>query len=159
MKSLPADMLYAVLDSMPVARLALLDMDDRPEALPIVFARVGTSLWSPIDGKPKRGMHLGRLERIERAPQVMLVLDHYAFDWSELWWIRLKCMATAITGKHPDWDAAIAALADKYPQYESTAMFREEPTMIRLEWHAVSWWAASGRAGIERWLGDWAPRT
>lgn len=153
MKPLPAEVLNAILDIMPVARLALRDLEDRPEALPIVFARVEASLWSPIDGKPKGpASALGRLARIERAPQVMLVLDHYAEDWSELWWIRLKAEAVISNDKHPDWVPAMNALTAKYPQYQSTPMFKDEPTMLRITWRAVGWWAASGRDGLERWL-------
>lgn len=159
MKALASEIIDAVLDAMPIARLALLDPDDRPEALPIVFARVGPALWSPIDGKPKRsGAHLGRLARLQRAPQVMLVVDHYSDDWSELWWIRLKGEAEIVFGKHPDWLPATEALGEKYPQYQAVAMFKDEPTMIRLPWRAISWWAADGERGIERWLQDWAPR-
>ncbi len=155
MKSLPSAVLEAVLDAMPVARLALRDMEDAPEALPIVFARVDASLWSPIDGKPKGPAgQLGRLARLQRAPRVMLVLDYYADDWRDLWWIRLKATAEIIVGKHPEWGPAIDALTAKYPQYQTTAMFKEEPTILRFTWHAVSWWAADGNRGLERWLRD-----
>ncbi len=157
MKALPADVFEAVLDCMPIARLALRDLDDEPEALPIVFARVAASLWSPIDGKPKGPAgQLGRLARLERAPRVMLVLDYYADDWRDLWWVRLKATAEIITGKHPDWLPAEAALAHKYPQYRTIPMFKDEPTMLRFSWGGVGWWAADGLAGIERWLADFA---
>ena len=153
MKALPSEMLEAVLDCLPVARLALRDLEDQPEALPIVFARVAGSLWSPIDGKPKGPAgQLGRIARIERAPRVMLVLDHYADDWRELWWIRLKATAEILTSKHPDWLPAIAALDEKYSQYQTTPMFKDEPTMIRFTWLGVGWWASEGLDGIERWL-------
>lgn len=158
MKALASDMLHAALDAMPVARLALRDADGNPEALPIVFARVGDCLYSPIDGKPKRtGVRLGRLARIEQSPDVMLVLDHYADDWSELWWIRLRGTSEIVGEKHPEWQAAEAALAAKYPQYDTTPMFVDEPTMIRLPWRGVSWWAAAGLDGLSRWLDEWAP--
>jgi len=154
-KALPTPLLEAVLDCTPVARLALLDLDGLPEALPIVFARVAASLWSPIDGKPKGPAgQLGRIARIERSPRVMLVLDHYGEDWRELWWIRLKATAEILHDKHPDWLPAIAALNQKYPQYQSTPMFKDEPTMLRFTWSGVGWWASDGTDGIERWLND-----
>jgi PPOX class probable F420-dependent enzyme len=157
MKALAAATLARVLDAMPVARLALRDLDDEPEALPIVFARAGDALWMPIDGKPKRGgASLGRLARLERAPRVMLLLDHYADDWSQLWWIRLRCDALVVAGKHPDWDAAIEALAAKYPQYDDIAMFRDEPILVRYAWTGVSFWSASPDA-LPRWLAEYAP--
>lgn len=150
-RPLATDLLQALLDRMPVARLALRDLDDQPEALPIVFARVGETLYSPIDGKPKRGRTLGRLARLERAPGVMLVLDHYDADWSRLWWVRLRCQTRVFDTKYPGWAAAEAALADKYPQYASTPMFSGEPTLLAFEWSGVSWWSAAHDA-FSRWL-------
>ncbi len=156
MKQLGNDTLCRVLDAMPVARLALRDPDDNPEVLPIVFARAAGALWMPIDGKRKRsGATLGRLARLERSPKVMLMLDHYAEDWSDLWWIRLRCEATIIAGKHPDWDAAIAALADKYPQYDEVPMFHDEPLLVHYAWSGVSWWSATADA-LPRWLDEYA---
>jgi hypothetical protein len=46
--------------------------------VPIVFARAGGALWSPIDGKLKAGGGLARVRNIERDPRVALLLDHYA---------------------------------------------------------------------------------
>lgn len=156
MKLLPEALLCAVLDAMPVAHLALRELDDAPATLPIVFARAAGVLWMPVDGKPKRSGHqLGRLARLERSPKVMIVLDHYAEDWSELWWIRLRCEARIIYGKHPDWDTAVRALEDKYPQYETIPMFKDEPILVRYEWTGVSWWSAAPDA-VSRWLSEYA---
>jgi PPOX class probable F420-dependent enzyme len=153
MKALPLATLYALLDAMPVARLALNDLDGLPEALPIVFARVDDSLWSPIDGKPKGPAGaMGRLARLAHSPKVMLVLDHYTEDWSDLWWLRLRAEAEIIVGKHPEWLPAVDALAAKYPQYQVTPMLKDEPTMLRFTWQAINWWGARGKEGIEDWL-------
>lgn len=154
---LAADLLHRVVDRMPVARLALRGAGDRPEALPIVFARVGDTLYSPIDGKPKRAGRLARLDYLERAPAVSLVLDHYAVDWRELWWVKLDAEARIAHARDPAWDAAVAALRTKYPQYATTPLFSGEPTLIVLPWQRVRWWAASGEPGLRRWLaGDGA---
>lgn len=153
MKALPAEWVEAVLDAAPVGRLALRDLEDRPEVLPIVFARAAGRLWTPIDGKPKTRAQLARLAWIARAPEVMLLVDHYADDWSALWWLRLRARADVVGDKDPDWCAAVDAIEAKYPQYRSTPLFLSEPILIRLSWHAVSWWAAAGKEGILRWLG------
>lgn len=153
MKPLAGEIVDAVLDVAPVGRLALRDEEDRPEALPIVFARAAGALWTPIDGKPKSTSQLARLARITRAPDVMLLVDHYADDWADLWWLRLRATAGIVSDKHPDWSAAVEALETKYPQYGATPMFSGEPTMIRLSWHALSWWAYSGKDAILKWLG------
>lgn len=153
MPALAEDLLQGVLDRMPVARLALRDEADHPEALPIVVARAAGALWFPIDGKPKqRGAGLTRLARLARSPDVMLLFDHYADDWSALWWVRLSCVATIVRAEHPDWGAAVTALAVKYPQYEAIPMFKDEAIMVRLSWSKVGWWQAAPD-GIARWLG------
>ena len=153
MPALAEDLLHGVLDRMPVARLALRDHDDQPEALPVVIARAAEALWFPIDGKPKRsGAGLSRLARLERAPQAMLLFDHYAEDWSALWWLRLSCVAAIVRPGDPDWASAVSALTVKYPQYATVPMFKDEAIMVRLAWSKIGWWQAAPD-GIARWLG------
>lgn len=144
--------LYRLLDLMPVARLAVRDANDDPDAMPIVFARVGDTLFSPIDGKPKKSPRLARLEHIRGHPRVTLVLDHYEADWSRLWWLRFEADAAVVHEDHAQWPEAVAALRGKYPQYDDTPLFSGPPTMIALVRRSVRWWAAEGMAGIERWL-------
>lgn len=141
-----------VLDAMPVARLAVHDHSDRADAMPIVFARVGDSLFSPIDGKPKKNPRLARLAHIRRRPSVTLVLDHYDDDWRNLWWLRVQAQAQVSVGDHPQWDAAVAALKGKYHQYQTTPLFLGEPTLIVMPWSGIKWWAAEGSDGLARWL-------
>ena len=136
-------LVHQVLDAAPVARLALCDLDDHMQALAFVFVRQGDSLWSPIDGKPKKSAQLSRLRWLQRRPDVCVLLDHYAADWSELWWLRLYARATIVHAEHADWQAAVDALAQKYPQYAETPMFMGEATMIRFDYHDYRGWAAS----------------
>lgn len=153
MSRLPGELLEALLDRQPVARLALRDFADEPEALPIVFARAEGYLWSPLDGKPKGPAgQLGRVARLERAPGVMLLLDHYADDWRDLWWVRLKATARIEVDKYVEWASVVTALEAKYPQYQVTPMFKDTPTVVRFDWRLAGWWAADGEAGIRRWL-------
>ncbi|MGE0483116.1 MAG: TIGR03668 family PPOX class F420-dependent oxidoreductase [Gammaproteobacteria bacterium] len=152
--ALPSDLLHALLDRVPVARLGLVTADGRPEVLPIVCARVGQTLFSPIDGKPKASTRLARLGHLEREPRVSLVVDHYDANWRSLWWVKLDADADIAEGSHADWEAAVAALRAKYPQYVATPLFVGEPTLIVLPWHRVRWWAADGIAALEKWLAD-----
>jgi PPOX class probable F420-dependent enzyme len=101
----------------PVARLATLDADGRAHLVPIVFALAGATLYSAVDDKPKRGD--GELRRIRTArerPAATVLVDHYADDWRELWWVRLRGRARVLDGGE-EADAAIALLVAKYAQY------------------------------------------
>jgi PPOX class probable F420-dependent enzyme len=131
----------ARLDASPVARLATIAADGRPHLVPIVFARAGGALWSPIDGKPKRGGALARIRNIERDPRVALLLDHYDADWRQLWWIRIDARATLVT-THPPAESALRA---KYPQYATTPLFpnKQEPLLLRFDPESIASWSSN----------------
>lgn len=152
MPALPKVLEHALIDCIPVARLAVRGADSAPEVMPIVFARVGNTLFSPIDGKPKASARVARLALIAAAPEVGLVLDHYDPDWTRLWWLRLNAHAKLAHPSHADWDEAVEVLRTKYPQYHSTPLFKDDPKMLAFDYGRVRWWAADGLAGIERWL-------
>ena len=54
----------SLLGRWPVARLASSATAGRPHQVPIVFARAGDRLWSPIDGKPKKERQSARRAEI-----------------------------------------------------------------------------------------------
>jgi PPOX class probable F420-dependent enzyme len=96
-----------------VARLATADAAGRPHLVPMVFAVVGDTVFSAVDHKPKRTTALRRLENVRANPAVALLVDHYAEDWSTLWWVRAEGRARIL-----DHDAAgVRALVAKYPPY------------------------------------------
>ena len=131
------------LDDWPVARLATVDADGSPHQVPIVFARVGEALWSPIDGKPKSGGELARVRHVRDHPGVSLLLDHYADDWTRLWWIRIDAQGRVVRDHgEPGVDAAVRALRAKYPQYERVPVLRDPPTLLAFEALRVQSWCA-----------------
>ncbi|BCJ39966.1 PPOX class F420-dependent oxidoreductase [Actinoplanes ianthinogenes] len=93
-----------------VARLATVTPDGAPHLVPIVFALAGDVIHTAVDGKPKRHRRLRRLANIEHEPRVSVLADHYADDWSELWWVRADGLATITDEPEP-------ALLARYPQY------------------------------------------
>ncbi|MGD9527948.1 TIGR03668 family PPOX class F420-dependent oxidoreductase [Pseudonocardia sp.] len=98
----------------PVGRLATVRADGSPRLVPITFALVEDRICSVVDAvKPKRTPKLARLADVARDPRVGLVVDHYADDWSRLWWVRVDGTATVAD---PD-EQALDALAAKYPPY------------------------------------------
>ena len=152
---LSADQLAHVLQVWPVARLGTLHPGGTPQLVPIVFVAEGSLIYTPIDGKPKRGDHLQRLRNVEHRRAVCVLLDHYNEDWQSLWWLRIDGQADVLAH-----DGATAAeflrvermLRAKYSQYATVDAFRAQPTMLRVTpgWH-VAWsarpmeWSALAR--------------
>lgn len=99
-----------------VARLATVSDVGRPHVVPIVFALEGDTLYFAVDWKPKKTGNLKRLKNIAANPAVSVLVDHYAEDWTRLWWVRADGTARVITD---DAEArqAIDLLANKYAQY------------------------------------------
>lgn len=101
------------------ARSAVLGTGDergRPHLVPIVFARREDRLYTAVDRKPKTTRRLKRLINIEANPYVSVLVDHYADDWTGLWWIRLDGAAEVIRSG-PRRRRGLALLADKYEAY------------------------------------------
>ena len=107
-----------LLDGARVARLGLLDDDDRPRVLPLTFAVVDERIWSAIDRKPKRSnAEPARLRFLRRRPEVALTVDRYDDDWSRLAWVQVLGRASIVDAG----EAAepLAALTAKYEQYSA----------------------------------------
>jgi PPOX class probable F420-dependent enzyme len=111
----------------PVARLATSSPDGKPHLVPVVFAVSGDSpdnhgvVYTAIDGKPKSTQRLRRLTNIAGNEQVSLLVDHYADDWTQLWWVRVDGDAAI----HSDGEAmhtGYRLLRAKYPQYQSVSL-------------------------------------
>jgi PPOX class probable F420-dependent enzyme len=131
--------LSRLLEAWPVARLATVAPDGRPHVVPVVFARHAGALWSPVDGKPKRGAALARIRNAAHEPRVALLLDHYEADWTRLFWIRVDGVASVVGA-----DAgAESALLAKYPQYRTTPLYAGAPALVRIEIARISSWRAS----------------
>jgi PPOX class probable F420-dependent enzyme len=101
----------------PVARLATLRADGTPRLVPVTFVLLDGLVCSAVDEvKPKTTTRLARLADVRRDPRVGLVVDHYAEDWSTLWWVRVD--GTAAVHEDGDLrDRALAALVAKYRPY------------------------------------------
>lgn len=142
-----------VLSRWPVARLAMLDGAVQPRVLPVVFARVAGTLWSPVDGKPKGKGRLARVRHVAEHPRVELLLDHYDADWQMLWWVRISGIARIVQPPDPQTDPdvgpALSALREKYPQYVETPVLSSPPTLLAIRNDgpgAIRSWCASEEA-------------
>lgn len=127
-----------MLASARVARLGLLDTDDRPRVLPVTFALVGGAIYSAIDHKPKRpGSEPARLRYLRRRPEAALTVDHYDDDWTALAWVQVLGRVKILPAEHAP--VALEALAEKYSQY------RADPPpgpVLELAPERTLWWRA-----------------
>ena len=122
----------------PVARLATSSPDGKPHLVPVVFALRDEVVYTAVDGKPKTTQRLRRLANIERHPLVSLLVDHYADDWTQLWWVRIDGLAAI----HHDGNALQAGrdlLRAKYNQYQSVPL--NGPVIAIAVHHWSSWHA------------------
>jgi PPOX class probable F420-dependent enzyme len=154
---LPAALVEDLLERWPVARLATLGPGG-PHQVPVVFARAGGALWSPVDGKPKAAGELARVRHVRDDPRVSLLLDHYAEDWSLLWWVavagraRVERPADAAElyrssgPQEGEVAQAVAALRAKYPHYETVPVLRPPATLLRIEPRRLRSWCAGEAA-------------
>ncbi|GMA25808.1 PPOX class F420-dependent oxidoreductase [Luteimicrobium album] len=119
------------------AHLATTGADAHPHVVPVTFALVGDDLVTAVDHKPKTTTRLRRLTNITENPRVAVLADRYDDDWTHLWWVRADGVAH-IEHDGPAFDAALAALAERYPQY------RADPPrgpVIRMRIERWSGWA------------------
>ena len=107
-----------------VARLGTVTAAGEPHLVPVTFAVVAADASSAdrdlvvfaIDHKPKSTTALRRLDNIAANPAVAFLVDHYAEDWVQLWWVRADATAEVLHG--PVRQRGIAELQAKYPQYQ-----------------------------------------
>jgi len=121
-----------------VARLATAGPDGAPHLVPIVFALSGDTLYSAVDGKPKRSLALRRLANVAANPRVAVLVDHYADDWTALWWVRAD--GTARVLEPAEAAVALELLTARYRQYVTSPPPGPVLAIDVLRW---SGWAAS----------------
>jgi PPOX class probable F420-dependent enzyme len=110
---------WALLDRARVATLATLRADGSPRLVPCVHAVHGSTVYIPVDAKPKRTRSLARLSDIRRDPRVGLLAHEWSEDWAQLWWVRLDGRARLGAGE--ELTLARAYLLERYPQYTDPA--------------------------------------
>src|SRR5262245_26768261 len=111
---IPAQRVQELLDAWPVARLGTCGVHGQPRLVPIVFVHLEGELWSPIDGKPKRGGELARERDLGADPRAGVLLDAYGADWERLWWIALDVAARVVAVR----SAPAQGLAERCAQAE-----------------------------------------
>jgi PPOX class probable F420-dependent enzyme len=125
-----------LLEQTPVGHLGLLDEQGEPRVQPITFARLGETIVSAIDDKPKRRTP-ARIARLREHPRAALTVDRYDADWTRLAWVQILGDVTI----GPLDEHALAALQHRYPAYRVTA---PPGPLLKLRPKRVLYWRASG---------------
>ena len=114
-----------------VARLATADKDGQPHVIPFCYAFDGERFYFVVDEKPKRqtGKPLKRVRNILENPQVALVIDDYADDWTQLAYVLVRGTATLVE-QEEEYARALALLRARYPQYRSMDLTFARNTIV-----------------------------
>jgi PPOX class probable F420-dependent enzyme len=128
-----------------VARLATRTPTGRMDLVPITYALDEDRLVTAVDHKPKTTTQLKRLDNIRANPEVSVLVDHYDDgDWSRLWWVRLRGLATIVDPDRAEpaddrHERAVRALVAKYPQYRRQPPVGDAIVIDLVRWQ---WWSA-----------------
>ena len=121
-----------------VATLATVGPTGAPHVVPVVFAVHGDVVYTAVDAKRKSTQRLRRLANIEANPQVSMLVDHYADDWTQLWWVRADG-AASVHYSGEDMAVGYALLRQKYVQYQRIAL---DGPVVTVAVHRWSSWRA-----------------
>ena len=123
-----------------VARLATADAWGEPHAVPVCFAYTPGVIYIALDEKPKDvpPTRLKRVRNILENPEVALISDRYAEDWSLLAFVMVRGAAALVEPGTDEHDAAVRLLRGKYHQYEQMRIEENPVIAIRMT-RTVSW--------------------
>lgn len=143
---LSEDLLAALFDTWPVARLSTISADGKPHAVPIVFCGHEGTVYSPVDGKRKRSVRLKRMVNVKSNPNATLLFDEYTSNWQNLWWIRIDAHADWYEPGTPASEQIAQRLKNKYPQYNEPSLMFDTTGYLRFRPTRVSAWAQTNTA-------------
>ena len=124
--------------------MTTIDPDGSPHAVPVVFARAGDEIISPIDHKPKTGEVMKRVKNLRRDDRVTLLIDHWDEDWTRVGWLMVRGHATVDEDASP---SLMSVLNERYHQY---APDERHDALIRIRPTRLSWWAWTDPTSLRR---------
>jgi coenzyme F420-0:L-glutamate ligase / coenzyme F420-1:gamma-L-glutamate ligase len=122
-----------------LGHLATASRDGRPHVVPVCFAWLPPVVYSAIDGKPKRTMHLRRIRNIAQTGRAALVVDRWSEDWTKLAYVLIEGAAEVLVDGR-ERDEALILLTAKYPQYDDLPL-ADNPVIKLLAERTVAWHA------------------
>ena len=129
-----------------VARLATADKNGQPHVIPFCYAFDRERFYFVVDEKPKRqtGKPLKRIRNLLQNPQVALVIDDYADDWTQLAYVLVQGTA-ALVEEETEYSRVLALLRERYPQYRLMNLTFPNNTMVRIIPTKVLAWGKVGQ--------------
>jgi coenzyme F420-0:L-glutamate ligase / coenzyme F420-1:gamma-L-glutamate ligase len=127
-----------------VARLATLDAAGAPHLVPICFVYDGDMFYTAVDRKPKTvpAHRLARLRNIRSLPRVALLIDQYAEDWTQLWYVLVRGKARVLgRPARRERARALRKLRAKYRQY-ARGMLAADAPVIRIRPERITCWSS-----------------
>jgi len=127
------------LDSQRVASFATVDCVGRPHVVPICYVLSDNSAYFTIDRKPKQSTNkpLQRIRNLQQNPHVVLMVDRYDEDWTQLGWVMVHGKATLLDNGEEHINAQLLLTA-RYPQL-SRMHIRDLPVISIQIKRVVSW--------------------
>lgn len=125
---------------MRVARLATVDEEGNPHAVPVCYAYDGAHFYTPLDEKPKR-VHARQLRRVRNilvSGRAALLVDRYHDDWSCLGYVQIRGQAELREPGDEVHADAVTLLRARYSQYVTMAL-EDLPLIVISPQHVVSW--------------------
>ena len=132
-----------------VARLATAGRAGEPHVVPVCFAYSQGGIYIALDEKPKDvpPARLKRVRNILENPNVALLADRYAENWSLLAFVMVRGRAELLEPGAEEHSAAVRLLRGKYHQYERMRV--EENPVIAIRSERVASWGALEASGSE----------
>lgn len=132
-----------------VAHLATADEAGNPSLIPVCYAYDGTYFYIPLDEKPKSvaATQLRRIRNILVRPEIVLLIDHYQDDWSQLGYIQIRGQADILQPEHTLHAHALVLLRQRYLQYRDMQL--ERLPCIRITPSHIHSWGTAHQAGSD----------
>jgi PPOX class probable F420-dependent enzyme len=139
------DDLATLLAAHRVGHLATADANGAPHLVPVCFAHDRTGIYTAIDHKPKRqtGYRMKRIRNILENPQVAFLIDQYAEDWQQLYYVMIRGPAT-ILESGTEHHQALTLLEAKYPQYRERHLASSTGLVIKIVPASIQHWSWQG---------------
>jgi PPOX class probable F420-dependent enzyme len=119
------------------AVLGTIHPDRGPDLVPVVYVVDGERISIPIDTvKPKSGRRLQRLVNLAADDRCVLLVDHYAQDWSQLWWVRAHGRGVEVLPSAE----VLAALGAAFPAYRPPGAVT---SVIAVQVTSLTGWSAA----------------